>query len=124
MLTSAPPRMPPINPPAACSPAQPSTPPHEASAVAGMKNEPMIKPATAAETTEAATATAIVDFGLVNVFSYPASLEVASKTMLAAVKPKKITAAGFMAKFTAVAMRPTAVNAIAFVSTMLSRSGL
>jgi len=115
MFTSAPPKMPPINPPAAWSPAQPITPPHEINAAAGMKNEPMMNPATAAETTEAATATAIVDFGLAKVFSYPASFEVASKTMLAAVKPKKIIAAGFIAKFTVVAMRPTAVKAPSFL---------
>ena len=54
-----PPNVPPITPPAACSPAQPATPPQAAIAGIGMKNEPMMNPATAAERVEIATALVI-----------------------------------------------------------------
>ena len=116
MFTSAPPSVPPINPPAACSPADPITPPQDSSAAAGMKNVPIMRPAIAAEKTDAATATVIVDFCVAKVFLYPASLEVTSYTMLAAMKPKKkSTVAGFMMKVTPVAMRPTVVSAPGFL---------
>jgi len=116
VFTRVPPIVPPINPPAAWSPAHPITPPQDNSAAAGMKNIPIMRPATAAEKTDDATATVIVDFCVAKVFLYPASLEVMSYTMLAAVKPKKkSTVAGFMTKVTPVAMRPTVVSAPGFL---------
>ena len=45
---------PPITPPTACKPAQLNIPPHLARATGGMKRDPIIKPAIAAENTAVA----------------------------------------------------------------------
>ncbi len=74
-----------------------------------MKNVPMMKPATAAESVEIVTILTMVFTVFLNALSYLTSHEVASKTTLAAVKPKKTAAAGLNMKLMTVAMRPTAV---------------
>jgi hypothetical protein len=80
---------PPIMPPITCSPTQPRTPPHLVKAGATMKNVPMIKPATAADSTETESIETVTNNGFLKHLSYPMSFAVTSKTTLAAAKPRK-----------------------------------
>ena len=102
---------PPITPPTACNAAHPRTPPTLAKAVAGMKNDPMIEPATAADKTEIKTKLTVPVKAFSKRFLYPTSRASASKTKLATVKPKKNTESGRVGneKLITVAMSPTAV---------------
>lgn len=101
--------MPPITPPTACNAAHPRTPPQLVKAGAGMKNNPIIEPAKAAEKTEIRTKLTVPVKALSKQFLYPKSLVRTSKTKLATVKPKKKKASGLNKKFITVAMMPTAV---------------
>ena len=100
---------PPMTPPTAWRLTHPRTPPHVAKAGAGIKNNPIIKPATAAEKTEIKTKLTVLAKALSKQFPYPKSRVSTSKRKLVAVKPRKKRASGLNEKFIAVAMRPTAV---------------
>jgi len=100
---------PPMTPPTACNAAHPRTPPQLAKAGAGMKNSPIIEPATAAEKTEIKTKLTVPVRGLSKQFLYPRRRVRTSKTKLAMVKPRKKKASGLNKKLITVAMRPTAV---------------
>jgi hypothetical protein len=99
---------PPMTPPTACNPAHTRTPPQLAKAGAGIKNNPIIEPATAAEKTEIKTKLTVPTMALSKQFLYPKSRVSTSKTKLAAVKPKKKEASG-LKKVIMVTMMPTMV---------------
>jgi len=102
---------PPMTPPTPCNAAHPRTPPRGARAGAGIKNNPIIEPATAADKTEIKTKLTVPIKALSKQFLYPQSRVSTSKTKLAAVKPKKKTESGRVGneKLITVAMRPTTV---------------
>jgi len=100
---------PPMTPPIACNATQTRTPPQDAKAGAGIKNNPMIEPAKAAEKTDIKTKLTVPVKALSKQFLYPKSRASTSKTKLATVKPKKKKASGLNKKFITVAIRPTAV---------------
>ena len=112
--TRATPMDPPITPPTACRPAHPRTPPHLAKAGATMKYVPMIRPATAADSTETLSSKIEVREAFLKYRSYLSGNVTASKTMLAAVNPKKNTPPGFNTKFMTVAISPTMLAAPGF----------
>lgn len=74
-----------------------------------MKKTPMIKPAMAAENTASAKRTTEPASLFPNKRLYPVRDAVTSKSMEAAVKPRKWTASGRNMKFIIVAMKPTNV---------------
>ncbi len=100
---------PPMPPPTACNAAHPRTPPQLTRAGAGIKNNPMIEPATAADKTENKTKLTVPIKALSKQFLYPRSRVSTSKTKLAIVNPRKKKASGLNMKFMTVAIRPTAV---------------
>lgn len=110
------PTAPPITPPIACNPAQPKTPPHLVRAAKGMKNDPMNRPATAAEDTETANRKIDPKSLFSNKRLYPNRETRTSNMMQAAVKPKKWKAVGLNIKFIIVAMQPTNVAVPIFLT--------
>ena len=89
-LTNVSPTTPPIKPPRACNPAKKATPPNILARNFGfMKRNPMMRPATAVEAMEMNNRLIALGIGLSKQVRYPMSLARASKTTLAAVKPKK-----------------------------------
>ncbi len=100
-----------MTPPTAWSTAHAMTPPHLAKAMAVMKKEPMMEPATKADMTEISTRQSEPAYALSKRFLYPTSRVRTSKTRLAAVKPTKKRSSGLNMKLIAVAIRPTDVAA-------------
>jgi hypothetical protein len=74
-----------------------------------MKNVPIMAPATAADRVEIGTMLIMVYDVFLNALLYLTSHDAASKTMLAAVKPKKWMAPGLNVKLITVAISPTIV---------------
>jgi hypothetical protein len=92
VATRVAPIVPPITPPTACNPAQPATPPHSDSAGPAMKNEPIMNPATAAESVEITIAIVIVLAAFLKKKLNPTIDDIKSNTKAAAVKPRNIRA--------------------------------
>lgn len=110
------PTAPPITPPIECKPAQPNIPPHLVRAAVGMKNDPMTKPATAAENTEM-TNRLIEPMSLFSNKRLCPNRETRTSNMMqATVKPKKCKAVGLNIKFIIVAMQPTNVAVPVFLT--------
>lgn len=86
------PIVPPITPPTACNPAQPTAPPHSDRAGPAMKNEPIMNPASAAERVEMTIAMVIVLAAFLKKLLNPTIDDVKSNTKAAAVKPKNVRA--------------------------------
>lgn len=80
---------PPIIPPIACNPAHPATPPQLVRAWGGMKNNPIIEPATAAENTEITNRVVEPASRFSNIRLYPLKKVRRSNMTDAAKKPKK-----------------------------------
>jgi len=82
------PMMPPIMPPIACNPAQPTTPPHWVKAGGDINIEPIIKPAKAAENTEIMNKMIEPKILFLNIRLYPLKNTRMSKVIEATKKPK------------------------------------
>lgn len=115
-LTSMKPKMPPINPPVACKPANNQTVPYTLVIMLGvMKKLPIITPATAPEIVDRATKLTLLDLGLLKHVLYPTILVVISKRTLATVNAMKWRAVGRRTRLITVAMTPTAVAVPSFL---------
>lgn len=108
-VSKAPPINPPASPPAACSAIHVATPPHAVKACVVMIRVPIIRPASAADSTEMTTRVAAVKNRCLNILLYPKRLVSRSKNRLAAVNPRKYTPLGLSIRLKTVAMAPTAV---------------
>ena len=111
------PRRPPTAPPAPWMPEKTANPPNaDARKLGFMKKVPMMMPATAVDATDANRSSPIPMLPLSRTFSYPRKRVMASKTMVAPVKPRNWTPPGFMMKLMSVAMRPTVMDAPGFLT--------
>ena len=103
------PMVPPMMPPTAWSPAHPKTPPHCIKACDDMKNNPITKPAKAAEKTEVKSSAIEPMCLFSNKRLYPIKNVSISNTMDAAKKPKKWRAYGLTIRLITNAINPTKV---------------
>jgi hypothetical protein len=81
-----------------------------------MKKLPIIKPAIAAEPIEISNRQVMATAVFLNIRLGPKELEAKSKTMLAAVKPRKKIPPGFTMKLMSVAIKPMIVTAPNFLT--------
>ena len=103
---------PPITPPTTCKTAKKAKPPN----IAGfIKRTPIIVPATAVEIADTKSRLIILNIGFSRQLLYPISLARTSKTILAAVKPKKWVASGLNVKVIIVAIIPVSATAPNFL---------